>query len=191
MQVSIVGRHVELTDELQDYAAKRLEKLKKYFPNGPVDVHVVFYTQKYMQFAEATIMGNGFTVHAEESSETLYSSIDLLVDKLDEQLRRHKERVVKRHQKQKEAQLTREQFLNLNYSVFYGEELEQAEGIPQVIHTKRLAIKPMSVDEALLQMDLVGQDFLVFRNGESQKINVLYRRKDGNYGLIEPEDETA
>jgi len=182
MQISIVGRRVEITDAIRDYVEKRLAKLKKYFPNT-VDVHVVLFTQKIKQAVEITINADGFVIHGEEASEDLYTSIDLLMDKLDAQLRKHKERM-KLHRRKGPRP---DKNLNLNISVFEREDLEDMNPSPGVIHTKQLVIKPMSVDEAVLQMDLIGQDFLVFLDATSQRMNVLYRRKDGNYGLIEPD----
>lgn len=182
MQLSIVGRNIEITDAIKDYVEKRLQKLKKYFPYL-IDVHVVFYTQKIHQVAEITILANHLTVHGEERSQDLYASIDLVIDKMDAQLKKYKGRLIHKHQRQQR----KDEQLNLNISVYEREDIEEQKPEPQIIHTQRLAIKPMSVDEAVMQMDLIGQEFLVFRNASSDGINVLYRRKDGDYGLIEPE----
>lgn len=183
MQISIVGRQIDLTEDLQDYARKRLSKLEKYFMHGPVDIHVALYAQRHIQNADVTIMGAGFTVHAEEQGETLQAAIDLVVDKLDVQLRRHKDRIIRQHQKQRIP----EKHLGMNISVFDRDELEQFDPdiSPRVIHTKRLEIKPMTVDEAVTQMDLIDHEFLVFKNDSTQRMNVIYRRRDGNYGLID------
>ncbi|MBN2329730.1 MAG: ribosome-associated translation inhibitor RaiA [Candidatus Omnitrophica bacterium] len=182
VQLSIVGRNIEVTEAIKDYVEKRLQKLKKYFPYV-VDVHVVLYTQKINQTVEITILANRFTIHGEERSPDLYASIDMVIDKMDAQLKKYKERLIQKHQRQQR----KEEALKLNISVFEREELEESNPEPEVIHTQRLAIKPMSVDEAVMQMDLINQDFLVFRNAASDGVNVLYRRKDGQYGLIEPE----
>lgn len=184
VQLSIVGRNIDITDAIKDYVEKRLQKLKKYFPYV-VDVHVVLYTQKINQVCEVTILANRFTIHGEERSGDLYASIDLVVDKLDSQLKRYKERLVDKHERQQRKEKEKE--LNLNISVYDRGDLEDLNPEPQVIHTQRLAIKPMSVEEAVMQMDLINQDFLVFRNDASDGINVIYRRKDGHYGLIVPE----
>lgn len=182
VQMSIVGRNINITDAIKDYAEKRLLKLKKYFPYV-IDTHVVLYTQKLNQVAEVTILANRFTIHGEERSPDLYASIDLVIEKLDAQLKKYKERLVEKH----ERQIRKEKELNLNISVFEREDMEESRPEPEIIHTQRMAIKPMSVDEALMQMDLINQDFLVFINDNSQGVNVLYRRRDGHYGLIVPE----
>jgi len=182
VQLSIVGRRVEVTDAIREYLEKRLMKLKKYFPRM-IDVHVILYTQKINQVAEVTVKANGLVIHGEEKSEDLYASIDKVVDKLDAQLRKHKERLVD-HQSKKSKD---DRGLNLNISVFEKDDIEGMRPSPQVIHTKKFTIKPMSVDEAAMQMDLISQEFLVFKNSANERLNVIYRLKDGNYGLIEPD----
>jgi len=182
VQISIVGRHIDITDAIRDYVEKKLQKLKKYFPYL-VDVHVVFYTQKIHQVVEVTIQASRFTIHGEEKSQDLYASVDLVIEKLDAQLKKHKERIKRKHQRKQKI----DEELNMNISFYDREEIEDMNPEPEIIHTKRLAIKPMSIDEAAMQMDLINQEFLVFRNAKSNGINVLYRRVDGNYGLIEPE----
>lgn len=182
VQLSLVGRNIEISSPIQEYVEKRIQKLKKYFPYV-IDVHVVLYTQKVEQVAEVTILANRYTIHGEERSPDMYASIDLVVDKLDAQLKKYKERLVEKH----ERQIRKEKELNLNISVYEREDIEESRPEPEIIHTQRMAIKPMSVDEAVMQMDLINQDFLVFINDASQGVNVLYRRKDGHYGLIVPE----
>lgn len=186
MQVSIVGRHVEITDAIQDYVQKRLQKLKKYFPMV-MDAHIILYTQKFLQGADITIQASGLTLHGEEKSKDLYASIDMVINKLDVQLKKHHDRIVRHHQKKKRPDKAA---LGLNISVFERDSFESLEepgsDIP-VIHSNRITIKPMHVEEAMLQMDLVNEDFLIFMDESTEKMKVLYRRKDGDYGLIEPE----
>ncbi len=182
MKFSIVGRNVEITGAIQDYIEKRLTKLKKYFQRV-VDVHVVLFTQKYNQGVEITINASGIAIHGQEITEDLYASVDKVIDKLDAQLRKHKERIKEHHKKEPRP----DKDLNLNISIYEPEEVEEMNPVPKVLHTNRFAIKPMSVDEAVMQMDLINHEFLVFKNSLSEKVNVLYRRNDGNYGLIEPD----
>ena len=187
MQVTIVGRHVEITDAIKEYVEKRLQKLKKYFPMV-MDVHVILYTQKYYQVVDVTIQASGLTVHGEEKSKDLYASIDMVIDKLDSQLKKHKERLVRHHQKKKRP--GKDVDLPLNISVFEKdvfETLEEPGSVLPLIHSNRMIIKPMHIQEAVMQMDFVSEDFLVFMDENSEKIKILYRRKDGDYGLIEPE----
>jgi putative sigma-54 modulation protein len=184
VQISIDGRHIEVTDAIREYIEKKLQKLKKFFP-FLIDVHVVLYTQKLQQTVEITIKANRFTVHGEERSNDLYASVDKVISKLDSQIQKYKGRIVHNHQKQPRP----DKDLNLNISVYDRETVETEDQEVNVIHSKRLAIKPMSIDEAVMQMDLIDQNFLVYRNDKSKSINVIYRRNDGHYGLIEPEDE--
>ncbi|MBD3267708.1 ribosome-associated translation inhibitor RaiA [bacterium] len=187
MEVSIVGRHVEITDAIEEYVHKQLKKLKKYFPML-MDMHVILYTQKYFHVADITIQASGLTVHGEEKTKDLYASIDSVVNKLDTQLKKHKDRLVRHHQKPKHPGKAMD--LDLNISVYEKDLFEKPDEARQdfpAIHTNRITIKPMPVEEAAMQMDLVNQDFLVFLDAESEKIKVIYRRKDGDYGLVEPE----
>jgi putative sigma-54 modulation protein len=187
MQISIVGRHVEITDAIEDYIGKRLQKLKKYFPML-MDVHIILFTQKYLQGADITIQANNITIHGEEKSKDLYASIDMVIDKLDAQLKKHKDRVVRHHQKTKRP--GKEVDLNLNISVYEKDIFESfsqdKKELPSV-HSKRITLKPMFLEEAIMQLDLISDDFLIFLDEETEKIKVVYRQQSGDYRLIEPE----
>ena len=134
-------------------------------------------------------LANGTTIHAEEQSEDMYASIDLVADKLERQLKRYKDKLKSRgHHMPSKA----DRALNLNMSVLEQISVEgtaeQSEpSSPVVIRSRRFTLKPMSVEEAALQLDLIDHEFLVFTNSQNEQINVIYRRKDGNYGLIEPQ----
>jgi putative sigma-54 modulation protein len=187
MQVEIVGRHVEVTEAIEDHIKKRLQKIKKYFPQK-MDVHVILFTQRFLQCADITIQTSGLTIHGEEKSKDLYASIDAVISKLEKQIKKHKDRLVRHHQKPKENE--KDKNLNLNISVYERdlfETFEERDDLLPTIHTNKVTVKPMQIEEAVLQMDLNNQDFMVFLEDPSQKIKVLYRRNDGDYGLIEPE----
>lgn len=173
MKFMITGKNIALTDALKSTVEKKLGKLEKYF-NPEVEIHATLSVQKNRQIIEVTIPFNGILLRGEESTTDMYSSIDNVVDKLEKQILRHKTRLEKR---------THDGSLRL--MEVPSEIVEEEE--PQVVKTKRFAVKPMDVDEAVLQMDLLGHDFFVFRNAESNEVNVVYKRRDGNYGLIEPE----
>lgn len=186
MDVQITGRNIEITDAIRDYVLKRMDRLDKYL-SVVVDAHVTLYVEKIFHSVVITVRKRRLTLHAEERSEDLYSSIDKAVDKLVTQLRRHKDRIKSHNSRHRQGPDYGDgPDLNLQVDVLDGLDLEAATDAPRVIHTQRFALKPMSVDEAVLQMDLMNQDFLVFSNQVSLGVNVLYRRKDGNYGLIVP-----
>ncbi|HSB81202.1 MAG TPA: ribosome-associated translation inhibitor RaiA [Candidatus Methylomirabilis sp.] len=172
MQLSVKGRNLEVTDALRSYAEEKLRRLTKYFENI-VTANVVLSLEKHRQIAEVTLRVRDLTIRAEESTEDLYSSIDLVVEKLERQILRYKERIA--------AHVTRAASREERGAS------AAAEGESRLVKTKRFAVKPAEVDEAIMQMDLLGHNFYVFRNARTDEVNVVYRRRDGHYGLIEPE----
>jgi putative sigma-54 modulation protein len=173
MKVMITGKNIMLTDALKDIVEKKIAKLDKYF-DADVEVHVTLSVQKSRQIIEVTIPFNGVILRGEESTGDMYMSVDNVLEKLEKQILRHKTKLERRIH---EGSL---RFANIPSDL---DEEEEA----KIVKTKRFAVKPMDVDEAVLQMDLLGHNFYVFRNAESNEVNVVYKRKDGNYGLIEPE----
>jgi putative sigma-54 modulation protein len=174
MKFTVTGRNILLTDALRDNVERKLGRLDKYF-NQEIDIQATLTVQKNRHIIEVTIPFNGIILRAEEATEDMYSSIDNVVEKLERQIRKHKTRIERR----------------LHEGTLRLTEIPRYEGDedpdPQVVKTKRFAIKPMHTEEAVLQMDLLGHSFFVFQNAESEEVNVVYKRRDGNYGLIEPE----
>jgi putative sigma-54 modulation protein len=142
--------------------------------------HVSLLIEKYRQIAEITLRVRDLTIRGEESSDDLYCAIDLVVDKIERQILRHKERIVAHFGRGAGRSRGKEESLT-------GEAEPVLEGSPRIVRTKRFAMKPLSLDEAALHMNLLGHSFFVFRNARTQEVNVLYRRQDGDYGLIEPQ----
>lgn len=172
MKFSISGKNISLTDALKDTVEKKLGKLSKYF-NPDIEAHVTLSVQKNNQRVEVTIPFNGIILRGEVSTDDMYSSIDDVADKIEKQIIKHK---TKLERKIHEGSM---RFSSIPY--------EPEEDELKIVRTKKFSIKPMDVEEALLQMDLLGHEFYVFKNSESNEVNVVYKRKDGNYGLIEPE----
>jgi putative sigma-54 modulation protein len=179
MEISVTFRHMEPTEELRVYVEDKLYKIKKYF-DSPVDAHIVLEVQKFRHIADMTLSIDGYKVKAVDQTQDMYSSIDKVMDKVEEQLRRLLSR--KREYKA-------ENIKNSNDEDFLKGELETeetlAESEPRIVKTETLDTKPMDLDEAQMQMRLSKRNFLVFTNTKSKQINVIYRRKDGNLGLIE------
>lgn len=173
MNVTITGRNMEVTDYLKDLTLKKLEKLEKYFPQD-TEAQVVMSVEKSRHSIEITIPYRGGVIRGEETTTDMYASIDNVIAKLDRQILKHKTKLSKTLRYEEEA--AAEEY----YDEFEGHG-------PEIVKVKRFSMKPMSVEEAMLQMDLLGHSFFVFTNGETGDINVLYSRKDGNYGLIEPD----
>lgn len=181
MQVTVTGRNIEMTDALKKYAEEKVQRVKKY-TNTAIDAHVILTVEKFRQRAEVIINTNGFKIRGEEETEDMYSSIDKVMSKIERQVRKHKEKIWALKSKQYEKEV------NIKMDVIAKESIEEFGDIPhRIIKTKNFAYKPMSVDEAAMQMDLLEYEFLVFRNSTNEKISVVYKRKDDNYGLIEPE----
>jgi putative sigma-54 modulation protein len=175
MQVSVIGRHIEVTDALKQYATEKFSRLDKYLPKAVQVVITLAVVKKVHHRAEAVIKSNGVLIQASEETGEMYSAIDLLVEKIESRVRRYKEKLVDhKHQSAKTGAPSATQ-------AAYPEDR-----IPQIIKTKRFDLKPMQPEEAVMQMELLDKDFFIFSNIGSGQINVIYKRKDGNVGLIEP-----
>ncbi|HJV65068.1 MAG TPA: ribosome-associated translation inhibitor RaiA [Geomonas sp.] len=179
MQITTTFRHMEPSDALKGYAEEKLERVKKYI-DEPIVVQVFLTVEKIRHTAEVTITAKGITIKAAEESNDMYASLDAVSDKIDKQLRRFKERI-------KAHKPTEGRARNVQKAIVEASSIEEAKE-PVIIKTKSFSMKPMSVEEAVMQMELLHKDFLVYTESSTENINVVYRRKDGNYGLIAPEN---
>ncbi len=174
MKVNIYGKNMQLTEALKEATIKKVERLDKFFQKD-VEAKVVLSIERKNQKVEVTIPFNGRIARVEESSDDMYNSIDEAVESLEQQLRKYKTKLQdKKHSSE-----------SIKFENF--ESLDVAENEFKVVKTKKFAIKPMNIEEAVLQMDLLKHNFFVFLNADSEEVNVVYKRKDNNYGLIEPE----
>lgn len=171
MNIVVVGRQIEVTAVLKDYAEEKVRKFERYLSNITEAV-VTLSVQKYRHKAEVLLKANGVLIQAEGVTGEIYSAIDEVIEKLERQVKKFKEKMVS-HRK--------------------GDKVRAAEEstpvppeTPRIIKRKQFDMKPMSPDEASMQMELLDKDFFVFTNDSSGDINVLYKRTDGNFGLIEP-----
>jgi len=180
MQVTITARNLEITEALKRYAEEKVTRLQK-FVDQITSAHVVLSIEKHRQIAEVTLRVRDLTIRGEESSSNLYSAIDLVADKIERQILRYKEKIVGHSGRGSGRLRTRGETAPAEAEPF-------SEDGPRIVKTKRFAMKPLSPDEAAVQMILLGHNFFVFRNAHTQEVNVLYRRQDGDYGLIEPKD---
>ncbi len=182
MKFNVKGRNITVTDSLRSYAEEKLMKLGKNL-NSASRLELELFCEKNPriednQVAEATIFTKGPVLRAKGASTDMYASIDLMADKLDRQVKKYRGKLVS-HNAHVRGSLPPDRGLES-----LDEEAEERE--PQIVKTKQFSIKPMSAEEAALQMELIGHDFFVFRNAETNETNVIYRRRDGDYGLIEP-----
>jgi len=169
MNIIITGRHLDLTDNLKDYTKQKIEKFKKYL-NNISEVTITLSVEKYRHKAEVLLKVNGVMIQAESITGEIYSSIDDVVEKLGRQIKKYKEKWISYRKNDEKTPITPK-----------SEEFS-----PAIIKRKSFDIKPMSPEEAAMQMELLDKNFFVFTNASSGDINVLYKRKDGNLGLIEP-----
>ncbi len=173
MQITVIGRHMDVTDALKQYAVDKFGKLDKYLPKNIQVTVTLSVVKKVHHIAEAMLKTDGLLVQAHEETEEMYSSIDLLIEKLEKRIRKYKEKLVdhKQHNRTEPGPVV---------------SAHPDDRIPQIIKTKRFDLKPMHAEEAVMQMELLDKEFYVFSNAASGHITVIYRRKDGNVGLIEP-----
>ena len=176
MEISCTFRRMEPSTELRSYVEDKVYKVKKYF-DSPAEANIILTIEKFRHIADMTISIDGYNIKAVNESGDMYSSIDQAMDKIEEQLRRLMSR-------KKEYGLE-----NIKGSDSFINDIEiqedQAESEPMVIKTERVDIKPMDINEAAMQINMSRKNFLVFTNSKSKNINIIYKRKDGNLGLIE------
>lgn len=179
MNYNIRGENIEVTPAIREHVEKKIAKLERYFtetPNANVHVNLKVYNDKTAK-VEVTIPMPQLVLRAEESHEDLYAAVDLITDKLERQIRKHKTRV---NRKLREKGSTKEMFVSNNEASNSEDDAEL-----EVVRTKSFDLKPMDSEEAILQMNMLGHSFYVFTSAETNRTNVVYRRKDGRYGLIE------
>jgi putative sigma-54 modulation protein len=176
MNLKITGKNFDVTDALKERVNKKLGKLEKFFKPG-AEAQITMSVERNRHILEVTILTGGIKLRAEVTGDDMYSCIDKAQDILERQIRKHKTRLSKRLQ---EGVLKQPDAFRPEVDVEEEKEFN-------VVRTKRFAVKPMPVEEAILQMNLLGHEFYMFSNAETNQVNVVYKRKDGNYGLIEPE----
>ena len=176
MRIRITGRNIELTDGLKAAVEDKLQKLEKYF-TPETDVYVTLSVEKERQKAEVTIPMKGNYVRSEQVSSDMYVSIDLVEEVIERQLKKYRTKLVTKHQNA--AAVFKQEFL---------EQAPQEDEEIRITRSKKFSMKPMYAEDACVQMELLGHDFFVFINAETEEVNVVYKRKGNTYGLIEPED---
>ncbi len=174
MKLNIRGSKIEITDAIKSYLEGKVQKLDKYFENPEeINANIVVKTKGIDQTVEITIPIKKAILRVEESNKDLYSSIDLAVDKLERQIRKNKTKIKQKNNREK-------------FDLFIDFEVEEMEESPEtIVKRKSIDMKPMSEEEAILQMDLLGHEFFIFKDSDTDTNAVLYKRKDGNYGIIE------
>lgn len=177
MNLTFAYKNFEASDHLKKYARRRMEKLGRFFGKGAaLECDVVMTVDKYRNRCEVNMAGEGVHINATETAQDMYAAIDLVIDKLESQIKRKISRVKEQRRKARNADID-----VFTFNVDAEPEEEQS-----VVGTDRCAPKPLHLDEALMQLDNIGSEFLVFINAENSRVNVLYKRKIGGYALIDP-----
>lgn len=188
MQMNITFRQMDASDSLKEYAREKVERVNKYLDRAG-EAHVVLSLERHLHHADITIHSGRFVLRGREKSEDMYASLDLAMDKIERQLLRYKERLKNHHGRERVHH--RHELINqvkVRHNVVEvpnPEATEEAVVGPRIIRTNELLASAMTVEEAVMQMDLMNNDFLVFTNAGTKEMNIVYRRKDGHYGLIE------
>ena len=192
MKLLIQGNNIAVTESIHDYVEQKLEKAVKHFQNitSKVDVHLSVARNSRIERkhkAEVTVFANGTVIRAQEGSESLYASIDMVADKIARQLRKYKEK-----QLAKNAHIRPEEIVESEELVEVNElNRDRLPELPAtVVRSKYFAMPPMTTEEALTQLQLIDHDFYMFHNSESNEINVIYSRNHGGYGLIQPRSDS-
>ena len=176
MRITITGKNIELTPGLKEAVEERLSKLEKYF-TPETEVNVTMSVEKERRKIEVTIPVKGSVIRAEQVSNDMYISIDVVVETIERQLKKYRNKIVTKQQNAEKV--FAEDFLSKEY--------EEDDDEIRIIRSKRFGIKPMYPEDACVQMELLGHNFFVFLNAETEEVNVVYKRKGNTYGLIEPE----
>ncbi|MCR5148589.1 MAG: ribosome-associated translation inhibitor RaiA [Eubacterium sp.] len=176
MNYIISGKNIDVTDGLREAIYDKLGRLQKFF-NEDTNVQVTFSVEKERQKIEVTIPMKGHIIRAEQVSDDMYVSIDMVVEIIERQVTRYKKKII---DKEQDAAYFNDRFLEDESEAADEDEIK-------IIRSKRFAVKPMYPEDACIQMELLGHNFYVFRNAETDEVNVVYKRKGSTYGLIEPE----
>lgn len=184
LHVIVQGKHLKVTPAVREYAEEKLGKLVRYFDHVQ-EAQVVLSVERRGNFGKAQVVevsvrGDGIVLRGEEASPDMYASIDLVVEKLKKQIERYRSKFIDRWRQQESRKKTQA-------LARARRALRAGPSEPQVVRVKRFAMKPMTAEDAAMQMELLGHNFFAFRNASTMEVNVLYRRNDGNYGVIEPE----
>lgn len=177
MNIKFTGKNMDVTEALRDVTEKKIGRLDKFFQKD-IEGNVTFSSEKNRKIIEVTINLPGTIIRAEETSDDMYASIDKAVDVLERQIRKYKTRLQKQTRNNETIRFENVAPLTLE---------EEDDDTPKIVRTKKFILKPMSSEEAVLQMELLRHNFFVFMDGDTGSVNVVYKRKDNDYGLIEPE----
>ena len=173
MEILIRGTKLEITDSMKGYVKEKLSKLDKYLVDQKAKANVLVKVHNYLQKIEVTIPLKTLILRAEEEQQDFYAAVDLVINKLERQIRKNKAKLQKRDK--------------MSTKEFNIDDIIPIEENEKIVKRKKIDVKPMNSDEAILQMELLGHDFYIYKDSETNNVSVIYKRKDGGYGIIEGE----
>lgn len=176
MKISLTFRNTEGENWQKEYVDERLNKIKKYI-DRPVDVHVILSVEKFRNVAEVNMIADGLNINAREEAKDMHMAIDDAVEKIERQLKKHKEKI-----RGHKTKLTRAEGITAISGDLEETEEEQE---TKLVETRKVVLKPMSLDDAVMEMDVSRQRFIIYRDSSSENVSLIYRRDDGHYALIE------
>ncbi|EJL46871.1 ribosomal subunit interface protein [Brevibacillus agri] len=183
MKFNIRGENIQVTAALKEYVEKKVGRLEKYFETTPADVQVTMHVHRGEGTIEVTIPLAGVIIRAEETHEDMYAAIDLVAEKLERQVRKHKTKLMRKLRVDSAAKVGQRDSQPVAVMI---PDVDEEDVDIDIVRTKRFDLKPMDAQEAVMQMDMLGHSFFVFQNSDTNDVSVVYRRNDGRYGLIEP-----
>ena len=175
MQTSVTFKNLEPSEPLKSYAKEKLDRFDKFLYN-PAEANVILTVEKFRHIAEINIAGDRLKINGKEETNDMYSAIDMVLDKLEKQIKKNKQKN-REHRGGSKSRAV---------DILEQNTISQDEDVERRLVVKNIEYKPMDIEEAMMQMDLVNDNFIVFTDSRTDKVNVLYRRKDGHYGLIQP-----
>lgn len=180
MQIDVTFRHMEVSPAVRDYVEEKVARVKKYI-DEPIDAQAVLSVEKKIRHkCVITLTAKGITIKGSEETNDMYAAVDSVVDKIERQLKRYKEKIKKHKPLSGKAR-------QIQKTVMTAESFAEETSEPVIVRSRSFQVKPMEVEEAVMQMDLLHKEFLVYTDAATEEINVVYRRKDGNYGVIVPQ----
>lgn len=184
MRVTVSGRHLEITPAIREHVEKGLRKVRDHFDTADrvMDANVVLTVEKHRQIADITLLMNGIRMHGKETGPDMYGSVDAVLEKLEKQIRKFRTRINNFEPRRIADHIV----LEYDHKVLETDEATEQGAPHRIVQRETVSMKPMSVDEALMQLELIEDDFLVFMNADTEQMNVLYVHKNGTRGLIEP-----
>jgi len=180
MQISLTFRNTEAEDWLKEHVNKRLLRLKKYF-DKPIEGNVILSVEKFRNVAEVNLLAKGLNLNGKEEAKDMVVAIDNVIDKIERQLKKHKEKIRNRKENAVKSE-------TVTMNELPSESYQEDEDQPKVVEVRKVVLNPMSIDDAIMQLEESRNRFVVYRDSSSEKMNVIYRSDDGNYGLNEVKD---